>query len=204
MRAALRTLAAGVCVMFLVATNPGCVNSADVRRVRAQGLSLRNDLDASLRAGESQLSDLDVRGRAPDDPERLRTVSQVELLRARRAELDRALADLDAEHAAWLADADPEDPLARALRDATPRLPDPLSTPVLLGGALLAAALRARQLKTALVSVAESIEKAKQTDDVFRERFAQAAPTIRSIQTPAARRIVDTVTSEGFHMRLPL
>lgn len=187
----------GVCLMVLAGASSGCVGTPEVEHLRDQAHALRAGIDESLRRGESLLASL-----PPDDPARARAVASVEELRARRAALDESLAHLDA----WLQQeaTEPTDPLTRALREAAPLLPAPAGPPLILGGALLVTILRARQLKTALVSVARSIEKAKDEDDVFRARFAHAAPTIRSIQTPAARRIVDEATSEGFRVRLPL
>jgi len=70
--------------------------------------------------------------------------------------------------------------------------------------ALLAMAVRANRLRAALASVAHSIEKAKQNDEQFRRSFKENASTIRSIQTPTARSIVDAATSQGFTLSLPL
>ena len=64
--------------------------------------------------------------------------------------------------------------------------------------------LRARQMKSALVSVAKGLDKAMQTDDQFKARFAANAPLFRSVQTPAAKRVVDEATSDGFMVRLPV
>ncbi len=186
----------GVCLMVLAGASSGCVGTPEVEHLRDQAHALRAGIDESLRRGETILASL-----PPDDPARARAVASVDDLRARRAALDESLAHLDA----WLQEAtEPTDPLTRALREAAPLLPAPAGPPLILGGALLVTILRARQLKTALVSVARSIEKAKDEDEAFRARFAHAAPTIRSIQTPAARRIVDEATSEGFRVRLPL
>ncbi|TVQ60837.1 MAG: hypothetical protein EA378_10455 [Phycisphaerales bacterium] len=83
-------------------------------------------------------------------------------------------------------------------------LPEPLRSPVLLGAAALAAAWRARQLKTGLTSVAQSLEKAMQEDPELAARVKAHAPTLRAIQTGTAHRVIDEATKRETMLRLPL
>jgi hypothetical protein len=179
----------------------GCVETADVARARNRAQEVRAALDADLALGEQILHDLDNRGAPPDDPARLDAAARLDRARDSREALDRALLALD-QAARDASGAD--DPATQDLGVFTRAIPGPAQAPVILGGALLVALLRARQLKSALVSVAESIEKAKQSDESFRQKFKEHAATIRSIQTPAARSIIRDATADGFTLSLPV
>jgi hypothetical protein len=51
--------------------------------------------------------------------------------------------------------------------------------------------VRSRQLREAASSIARSIDKALEEDAKLAERFRQHASTLRTIQTPLAKKIVD-------------
>ena len=88
----------------------------------------------------------------------------------------------------------PSDPIVSL---SAPLLPEPLRSPFLLGGALLAMVARTVQLKRGMASIARSFDKAMQDDEQLRAGVKRNANTIRSIQTPTAQKIVDQVTGKG-------
>jgi hypothetical protein len=98
----------------------------------------------------------------------------------------------------------PTDGLTHAARGLGAFLPEPLRLPLVLGAALGATLLRSGQLKKGAVSIARSIEKAKQTDEALREAIARNAGTIRTIQTPTARRLVDLAQSGNPRVLMPI
>ena len=98
----------------------------------------------------------------------------------------------------------PSDGLTRAAQGLGPYLPEPVRLPLLLSAALGATLLRSGQLKKGALSIARSIEKAKQDDDALREALVRNANTLRSLQTPTARRIVDLAGSGNHRASLPI
>ncbi|MFI4898008.1 MAG: hypothetical protein ACIARR_09300 [Phycisphaerales bacterium JB059] len=98
----------------------------------------------------------------------------------------------------------PTDGLTHAARGLGAFLPEPLRLPLLLGAALGATLIRSGQLKKGAISIARSIEKAKQTDGALREAIARNAGTLRTIQTPTARRLVDLAQSGNPRVSLPI
>ena len=98
----------------------------------------------------------------------------------------------------------PSDGLTRAAKGLGPYLPEPIRLPLLLTAALGATLLRSGQLKRGALSIARSIEKAKHDDQALREALARNANTLRSIQTPTARRIVDLAGSRNPLGALPI
>jgi hypothetical protein len=77
-----------------------------------------------------------------------------------------------------------------------PFVPEPVRTPLVLGGALVASLARARQLRAAAASVAKGIQAAMNDDPAFAESFKRHATTFRAIQTASAQRIVDEATGK--------
>jgi hypothetical protein len=97
----------------------------------------------------------------------------------------------------------PTDPLTSAVGAVAPFLPEPARLPVLLGAALLVTLARAAQLKRGTASIVRGIQKAIDEDQQFRDTFKRHANTFRTIQTAAARRIVDETTRPPL-IRLPI
>lgn len=98
----------------------------------------------------------------------------------------------------------PSDGLTRAAHGIGPYLPEPVRLPLLLTAALGATLLRSGQLKKGALSIARSIDKAKQDDDALRDALVRNANTLRSLQTPTARRIVDLAGSRNPLASLPI
>ena len=92
----------------------------------------------------------------------------------------------------------PVDPLKQGLRahGVSSWVPAPIQGPLVLGAALIATLARSRQLKESSKSIVNSIAHVLERDEQFRSIFQSHADTIRSIQTPGARRIVDRTQSK--------
>ncbi len=88
----------------------------------------------------------------------------------------------------------PSDPLTIAAGAVSPYVPVPLQAPLVLGAALLASVVRSRSLKNGTRSIIESINYVMKKDESFRAAFESNADTIRTIQTPGARKIVNKLT----------
>lgn len=137
----------------------------------------------------------------PDDPQRARLEADAAAWRTRAT----TLASLRDHADAVLAEAaDPTDPLTRGVSALSTFLPPPLGPPLVLGAALAATFLRARQLKKGAASIARSLEQAMNNDDALRTLITKHADTLRSIQTPTAKRIVDESTNNTRMLTLPI
>jgi len=175
---------------------PGCSGIADLAMARDSAVRVRSGLTAGIREAEGLLSTLpevDVRREA--------LIRDIEEGRVSLDAVDAAIRQIDLVVSEAVS---PTDSLTIGLRAIQEALPEPLRAPLLLGVALLVTIIRAGRLKAALVSVVKSIEKAKQTDESFQERFRAHAPTFRSVQTPTARRIVDETTKDTLILRFPV
>jgi hypothetical protein len=187
--------------MVMFAATSGCVDMDQVSGLRDQAAQLRDQLDKSISQQEGVLAKLDQAGVAPSDPVHEQAQAQLAGSKASRAAVDAAVKQVDS---VLLEAKNPTDPISAGVGAVAPFLPEPSRTPLVLGGALLVTLLRARQTKSALVSVAKGLDKAMQEDDQFKARFRANAPLFRAVQTPAAKRIVDEATSDGFMVRLPV
>ncbi|KAA0213706.1 MAG: hypothetical protein DYG94_09395 [Leptolyngbya sp. PLA3] len=173
----------------------GCVDSAHLAALRERAVAVRSEL-------ATEVERLETDAQVQSDPVLAEASGQAAIaLAARLAELDQAIAALDrvlaAEHS-------PDAVIQQVASEAVPLLPEPLRSPALLVGALLAAVFRASQLKRAAGSIAVSIAKASEKDEQFRSAIQRHADTLRSVQTSTAKRIVDEKLHEGFMLRLPV
>lgn len=100
--------------------------------------------------------------------------------------------------------ANPSDGLTRTAQELGPFLPEPVRLPLLLGAALGATLLRSGQIKKGAISIAMSIDKAMEGDEALREALARNANTLRSLQTPTARKIVDQAGSRNPLAMMPI
>lgn len=192
-------LAGVVGVVLLLAAGCGLGGCAGAREVAG----LREAVAASRDAMIARASALD---QAAEQAERSGDHARAEGLRldASRLHADAAAAGAGVRQLdALLAEHDRlrRDPLFEGLGAL---VPEPLRSPILLGAAALAAAWRARQLKSGLASVAKSLDKAMRSDPQLAERFRAHAPTLRSIQTRTAHRVIDEATRNETMLRLPL
>jgi hypothetical protein len=182
-------MSAVIALAIVTLSLPGC---ADIPRTIAQAQAWRDDASAARDRLNAEIDALaSARPAVPDGS-------------ARAAELDAALAvattraaalDAAVRHADLILTemTTPADGLTRGVSALSPFLPAPAQGPALLGAALLATLLRAHQVKKGAGSIVASIEKAMADPD-FQAAFDRHAATIRSIQTPTARRIVDEIT----------
>ena len=86
----------------------------------------------------------------------------------------------------------PTDSITRAANAISPWIPAPAQGPVVLGAALIATLFRSRNLKINAKSIIQSIEHITRHDQDFEQLFKKHADTIRTIQTPGARRMIDS------------
>jgi TolA-binding protein len=108
------------------------------------------------------------------------------------AAADAAVKTLDAAIAEYKS---PTDPLNQAVQGALPFLPEPVRLPLAWGATIGALLWRSKGLKNALTSVIKSVEALKSEAPSVAAAMTQHAKTIRKIQTPTARKIVDQVQS---------
>lgn len=191
-RVTIRLLAA----LIVAGSVAGCVDWAEVEQLRERTSSLRDRLASEEAAWRGRLDALPA-----DDPLRPDAEVALDAVRAGRSAADAAVAGVDRliETARR-----PVDPLGNAVGAVAPLIPGPWRVPLLLGGALVGAVLRAAQLKRATASIARGIQKAMERDGEFASAFARHADSFRVIQTGAARRIVDEATGDRFMVRLPI
>lgn len=188
-----------LCLALCLAAAPllgGCVDAAQLAAMRDQAIVLRGELAAEAEQMEAEAATPET-----DPAIRQANLDAADQLRQRLASLDQAIAAIDA--AAGSAQ-NPDDAIHALTTQALPLLPEPLRSPALLVGALVVALLRANQLKRAAGSIAASIAKAAEKDEELRSAIQRQADTLRSVQTPTAKRIVDERTAQGFMLKLPV
>lgn len=174
---------------------------ADIPQTLAQAAALREDASQARAGLAEDLARLEAaRADVPPDTPAPDLDAAIALGRAKLQALDAALAHADLVLAEMT---QPTDALTHAVGAAGQLLPAPARGPALLGAALLATLFRAHQVRKGAGSIAASIQKALQDPD-FRAAFDRHTTTIRSIQTPTARRIVDEVTKPGPMIRSPI
>lgn len=173
-----------------------------LRETITQATHLRDQTAAARANVAAQLASLEQTQTSipPGTPERSEADAAIALANAKLAALDAAVlhADLVLQEMTH-----PTDSLTQGVGSIAPFLPAPAQGPALLGAALIATLLRAHQVRKGAGSIAASIQKAM-GDPAFKQAFEAQANTIRSIQTPAARRIVDQETRPGTGLKLPI
>lgn len=197
----LKSVAVFGVIALAVVTLPGC---ADIPRTIAQAQAWRDEAAGARERLDAEIDALaEARRGVPDDSARAAELDATLALAQTRADaLGAAVRHADLILAEM---ATPTDGLTRGVSALAPLLPAPGQGPALLGAALLATLLRAHQVKKGAGSIVASIQKAM-ADPEFRAAFDRHAPTIRSIQTPTAHRIVDEITrSAGVRpVRMPI
>lgn len=154
--------------------------------IRDQAAAIESDLD-------NQLDELSLmRESIPDGSD------QADALDALISQVNAKLAVVHASilHADQVINSatNPSDPLTIAADAVSPYVPAPIQAPLVLGAALIATMLRSRSLTNGTRSIVESINHALKKDESFQAAFSANADSIRSIQTPVARKIVDKWT----------
>lgn len=151
--------------------------------VREQAEGIQSDL-------ESQLDELELmRESIPDGSEQRNSIDAlIAQVNAKLAVVNAAIVHADQ----VIGDAtNPSDPLTIAADAVSPWVPAPVQAPLVLGAALIATMLRSRSVTSGARSIVESINHVMKRDESFKVAFAANADTIRTIQTPVARKIVD-------------
>ena len=188
----MKTFLSFVFAAFVV-LGSGCVDLAQVESMRSEAIQLRETLREESQQWERRLAAL-----PGADPLRADAAAALAVVQARAAAIDAAILEIDqvikeARH--------PSDPLVSV---SAPLVPEPLRSPFLLGAALLATLARTVQLKRGMASIARSFHKAMEEDVQLRDSVKRNANTLRSIQTAAARKIVNQVTGKGPALALPI
>ncbi|RMH24805.1 MAG: hypothetical protein D6692_12165 [Planctomycetota bacterium] len=200
MSASLASILARTFIALLaLALLPAC---ADIPGTIAQAARWRDEAAAVRDMVTNELDNLEAaRAAIPDDaPDAPGLDAAIANARAKRAALDAAVLHADRVLAEMT---EPSDSLTVGVGALTPLLPPPAQGPVLLAAALVATLLRARQVRAGADSIVKSIQHARK-DPLFQQAFERHADAIRSIQTPAARRIVDGVTTPKPLLRSPI
>lgn len=150
---------------------------------RDEAHTIRDTLDEQIVLMESELASLE-----PGSPDAIRVAADLKLARAKQSALNAAIAQADL----VLQEAqEPTDTITTIAHGVSAWVPAPIQGPLVLGAALIATLARSRQLKESSRSIVNSIAHVLERDDQFRALFQSHADTIRSIQTPGARKIVD-------------
>jgi hypothetical protein len=172
----------------------GALNKAAAWRDNAQ--TLETDLSAQLDSLNTQRqSTPDISPDAPPlDALILETQAKIQILGALIAQ-----ADLVIEEAK-----NPSDTLTQAADALSPWVPAPAQGPLVLGAALIATMIRSRNLKNNTTSIIKSIEHTMKNDPAFKNLFTQHADTIRTIQTPGARKLIDKTLTRSTKPILPI
>lgn len=174
---------------LLVAPLHGC---AGIGETIEQAQHWRSQAHDARESAETELGELIAEREASGDGS-----SQAEMIDAAIARAQAKIAVLDAAivHADMVLNEaqNPSDGLTRIAGQVVPFVPAPVQGPLLLGAALLATIARSQQLKAGTRSIIKSIQHAVNNDEAFGAAFRVNADTIRTIQTPLARRMVDKV-----------
>ncbi len=167
-----------------------CAGCADLQGALAQTSAWRDEASALRQEINARLGELEAQRETISDDAPGAPVIDAALAtaRAKITALDAAIgqADLVIEEALH-----PSDSLTRIAQGVSAWVPAPAQGPLVLGAALVATLVRSRQLKQGAASIIQSLEHVMGRDEQFRALFASHADTIRTIQTPAARRLVD-------------
>jgi len=154
-----------------------------IGEIREQATGIQSDL-------ETQLDELELmRESIPDGSEQRNSIDAlIAQVNAKLAVVSAAIvhADQVIEGAT-----NPSDPLTIAADAVSHWVPAPVQAPLVLGAALIATMLRSRSITSGARSIVESINHVMKRDESFKVAFSANADTIRTIQTPVARKIVD-------------
>ena len=150
---------------------------------RDEAVTVRDTLEKQVQTLQTQQGGLE-----PGSSEAIAIDTEIKLAQAKRAALDAAIAQAnqvldEAQH--------PSDALTQIAHGISSWVPAPAQGPLVLGAALISTLTRSRQLKQSSMSIINSISHVLERDEQFKSLFEQHADTIRSIQTPTARKLVD-------------
>ncbi len=175
------------CVVFGVGGCAGVGQSVEqLSAMREQAAGVQSDL-------QTQLDELELmRESFPDQSDGAESIDALMAqLGAKLAVVEAAIVHADQVIATV---ENPDDPLSIAARAVSPWVPAPVQAPLVLGAALVATVLRSRSVASGSRSIVESINHVIKKDESFKAAFNSNADTIRTIQTPGARKQVNKWT----------
>jgi hypothetical protein len=179
-------------VLFLVLLSVSFVGCAPLAETIEQTTQWRDRAHEAKSTAQTRLDELaEQREQFPDGSAQAELIDgAIARARAKISMLEAAImhADMVLEEAQH-----PSDALTQITGKVVPFVPAPVQAPLLLGAALLTTLVRSRQLRSGADSIIKSIQHAAGNDESFRIALASNADTIRTIQTPLARRMVDRV-----------
>lgn len=182
-----RLVGLGVLAAMLIGLG-GCLNGEHLASLRDRAVESSKQRQAEIERLTGALETM-----APTHPDRgAFEVALAEAIALRAASdamarrIEETLAQADA----------PTDPVSQLVGLVAPWMPEPVRTPLVLGGALAASVLRGWQLRRGLISVADGIGDAMQSDPAFSERYKMNAGKVRAKQTGLARKLVDQTLHE--------
>ena len=156
---------------------------------RTKAVDVQENLQAQLQSLEQQREQLPTS--SPDSPYLDAAISRT---KAKIQSINAAViqADLVLQEAS-----NPQGSLTKAVDAISPWIPAPVQGPALLGAALFATLVRSKKLKDSAASIIQSIEYTMNRDPEFKRVFTQNADTIRTIQTPGARKLIDSTVNKS-------
>jgi hypothetical protein len=179
-----------VTTMACVTAISGCGMNEGLIAMRDRAADVRERIRADREALEASAAAL-----PESDPARARIEALIADRAAQSVAYTRAIERFDAlVEQASRDGADPAAAVEQGIGLLAPFLPPGSRLPALLAGGLAASLWRARRLRQAGLSIAESLDKAMRDDEGLKEGMRRNATTLRAIQTPAARRLVDAAT----------
>lgn len=183
-------------LMLISALNMvGCADWQHLERAQARTQEIARELQEQRQAIESRVEAV----KSTDDPADQAKVQELQRLleRVRLQEQAARAASAELDTIVARAKGTASDEIGTTINGVSPFIPEPLRIPIALGAALVLSLARAAQLKRATLSIAQSLEKAMESDDELRQRVQSHAPTLRTMQTPTARRLVDVATGKS-------
>ncbi|MBL4698029.1 MAG: hypothetical protein JKX70_04260 [Phycisphaerales bacterium] len=180
----------GMLIIFAMTlfTQTGCT---DLQGAFAQSAAWREKAQAVESTLQTQLNDLESQRQQTQDssPQASLLDAAIASASAKIQLLNTAIAraDLVIEEAQ-----NPTDSFTMAADAIAPWIPAPAQGPLVLGAALIATLFRSKNLKANTASIIQSIEHTLNRDPQFKQLFDQHADTIRTIQTPGARKLIDS------------
>jgi hypothetical protein len=155
---------------------------------RDQAATIQSTLDEQIIVMQSELAAID-----PDSALAQHLIADIKLAQAKHASLGAAIAQADI---VLKEVKQPTDPMTQIAQGVSAWVPAPIQGPLVLGAALIASLARSSQLKRTGTSIVNSIRHVLERDEQLKAIFASHADTIRSIQTPNARKLVDQVQNK--------
>ena len=185
------TIVAIFCICLCAFTALSGLGCADFQGAIAQSTAWRDNAQQIENGLQAQLDTLEDKRKTIDDTSTNAPYLDAAITQANAKikALNTAIAQADL----VIAEAkNPTDSLTVAADAISPWIPAPAQGPMMLGAALIATLVRSRNLKANTVSIIQSLEHTMNGDPAFKQLFTEHANTIRTIQTPGARKMIDS------------